>query len=91
VFWTIRKGLSGNGRALNSALECHLHTFPRSNTFNHLTKLPGTAKYLTIRGSQNENGGYEDRFQVICSNHTLDSSWLTHDRVYERNLGSNAN
>ena len=44
--------------ALSSAVECHLHTFPRSNTFNNLIRLPGTAKYLIIRGSQQEDGGF---------------------------------
>jgi len=36
--------------ALNSAVECHLHTSSRSNTFNNLTRLSGTAKYLKIPG-----------------------------------------
>jgi hypothetical protein len=53
--------LNINGWALNSAVECHPHTSPLSNTFNNLTRLPGTAKYLIIRGSQNQtrccNGG----------------------------------
>ena len=35
--------------ALNSAVECHPHTSSISNTFNNLTRLPGTAKYLKIR------------------------------------------
>jgi hypothetical protein len=39
-------------RALNSAVECHLHTSSRFNAFNNLTGLPGTAKYLIIRGSR---------------------------------------
>src|SRR5580692_11122802 len=39
-----------SGWALNSAVECHLHTSSRFNTFNNLTGLPGTAKYLIIRG-----------------------------------------
>jgi hypothetical protein len=38
--------------ALNSAVECHLHTSSRFNTFNNLTRLRGTAKYLKIHGSQ---------------------------------------
>jgi hypothetical protein len=42
--------------ALNSAVECHLHTSSLSNTFN-LTRLLGTAKYLKTRSSQNNNGG----------------------------------
>jgi hypothetical protein len=51
-------GFTANQWALNSAVECHLHTFPRSNTFNTLPGLPGTAKYLIIRGSREENGGH---------------------------------
>jgi hypothetical protein len=42
--------------ALNSAVECHLHTSSLFNTFNNLTRLLGTAKYLIIRGSQDNNG-----------------------------------
>jgi len=42
--------------ALNSAVECHPHTSSLSNTFNNLTRLPGTAKYLTIRSSRNVYG-----------------------------------
>jgi hypothetical protein len=38
--------------ALNSAVECHLHTSSRFNIFNNLTGLPGTAKYLIIRSSR---------------------------------------
>ena len=38
--------------ALNSAVECHLHTSSRFNTFNNLTRLLGTAKYRIIRGSR---------------------------------------
>ena len=37
--------------ALNSAVECHLHTSSRFNTFNNLTRLRGTAKYLEIHGN----------------------------------------
>jgi len=43
--------------ALNSAVECHLHTSSLFNTFNNLTRLLGTAKYLIVRGSQDKNGG----------------------------------
>src|SRR5208337_2043113 len=43
--------------ALNSAVECHLHTSPLSNTFNNLTGLQGTAKFVIVRASQNKNGG----------------------------------
>ena len=50
--------LTASKWALNSAVECHLHTFPRSNTFNNLTRLPGTAKYLKVRVSQKEDGGF---------------------------------
>jgi hypothetical protein len=61
AFGTVGVSMSASDRikrrALNSAVECHLHTFSRSNTFNNLTRLPGTAKYLIIRGSENENGG----------------------------------
>jgi hypothetical protein len=35
--------------ALNSAVECHLHTSSLFNTFNNLTRLAGTAKYLILR------------------------------------------
>jgi hypothetical protein len=38
--------------ALNSAVECHLHTSSRSNTFNNLTSATGTAKYLKVRARQ---------------------------------------
>ena len=33
-------------RAVNSAVECHLHTLISSNPFNNLTRLYETAKYL---------------------------------------------
>jgi hypothetical protein len=38
--------------ALNSAVECHLHTSSLFNTFNNLTRLAGAAKYLKIRAGQ---------------------------------------
>jgi hypothetical protein len=38
---------------LNSAVECPLHTCSRSNTFNNVTGIPGTAEYLIIRVAGN--------------------------------------
>jgi hypothetical protein len=42
--------------ALNSAVECHLHTSSRFNTFNNLTRLTATAKYLIVLTRQNLSG-----------------------------------
>jgi len=42
--------------ALNSAVECHLHTSSLFNTFNNLTRLTGTAKYLLVRTRHNMSG-----------------------------------
>jgi hypothetical protein len=41
-----RKLLICNGWALNSAVECHLHTLISFNPLNNLTRLYETAKYL---------------------------------------------
>jgi hypothetical protein len=47
--------VNSNG-ALNSAVECHLHTSSLSNTFNNITGLQGTAKYLKIRARRVPSG-----------------------------------
>jgi len=49
-------GFAANLWALNSAVECHLHTSSLFNTFNNLTRLTGTAKYLLVRTRHNLSG-----------------------------------
>jgi hypothetical protein len=48
-------------------VECDLANSLLFNTFNNLNRLPGTAKYLIIRGGQNQNGCCNGGLPTVCA------------------------